>query len=130
MESKKPFLSTLALHGLRLEVRLGCHAEERQKPQYVRFDVKVRFTTLPLGCTSDSLSDTVCYAQLSDAIRKICHIQEYRLIEHLGWRAFVALKEIIPQSTQLWLKILKEKPPVADLQDGTSFCLGDWNEAG
>lgn len=124
-----PF-SSLTLHGLRLKVRLGCESEERAIPQYVQFDVRVRFKTLPSGCLSDSLDQTICYAQLTNQIRKISEKQEFRLIEHLGWQIFASLKEILPANTPLWIRTLKEKPPIEDLQGGASFTLGDWDEVG
>ena len=133
MESKtQPLLNTrsgtLALHGLRHTVRLGCTAEERQIPQFVRFHVKIRFPSLPNGCVSDDLHETVCYASLSHALRATCDRQEYQLIEKLGWEAFLAAQKIIPQHALLWLQVIKEKPPVPDLEGGASFSLGDWVE--
>jgi dihydroneopterin aldolase len=121
--------SALTLNGLRLKVKLGCGEEERQVPQFVRFDVRLRFSSPPRGCFSDNLEETTCYAQLSDQLHQICDQGEYLLIEKLGWKAFVALKRIIAPTSQLWLRVTKEKPPIADpLQDGASFCIGDWAE--
>lgn len=120
--------SALTLNGLRLKVRLGCQEEERQVPQYVRFDVRLRFASMPGGCLSDKLEETFCYAEISDRIREVCAQREYHLIEKLAWEAFSTLKERLPQSTKLWLRTTKEKPPIEDLEDGASFCLGDWDE--
>lgn len=123
-----PF-SAITLNGLRLLVRLGCKEEERHIPQYVRFDVKVRFSELPQGCSSDQLEETVCYALLSQKVHEVCDRAEYALIEKLGWEVFRSLKEILPPSCQLWIRVLKEKPPIPEpLNNGASFCLGDWAE--
>jgi dihydroneopterin aldolase len=94
----------------------------------VRFDLQVRFSSLPQGCFTDNLGDTICYAQLSEQIKRICQLQEYQLIEKLGWDAFAAVKEILPQDTKLWLRLVKEKPPVENLEGGSSFTLADWAE--
>jgi len=120
--------SALTLNGLRLKVRLGCGEEERRVPQYVRFDIRVRFESIPSGCLTDALNETVCYAEISDTLRQVCARREFLLIEKLGWDAFSSLKERLPRGTQLWIRTTKEKPPIADLQDGASFCLGDWAE--
>jgi dihydroneopterin aldolase len=122
-----PF-SSLALHSLRLKVKLGCGAEERLIPQYVRFDVRLRFSALPQGCFTDRLEETVCYAEMSESVRTVCNRQEYCLIEKLGWDAYSQLKKILPPDVQLWVRVVKEKPPVADLEDGTSFTVGDWEQ--
>lgn len=123
-----PF-SALTLNGLRLKVRLGCGEEERQIPQFVKFDIRVRFRQLPSGCTSDQLTDTVCYSQVSDKLSEICNRTEYLLIEKLGWDAYQALKEMIPPSVDLWVRLTKEKPPIPyPLEQGASFCVGDWTD--
>jgi dihydroneopterin aldolase len=109
-------------------VRLGWGDEERSSPQFVAFDVQLRFPALPQGCMSDDLDGTVCYDKLSQAIQHVCSQREFRLIEHLGWSVFQALKGTIPTQVQLWVRVLKEKPPIAALQDGASFSIGDWNE--
>ena len=117
--------SSLALRGLRLKVRLGCHADERAIPQSVRFDVQIRFPKLPGGCFSDDLDETICYARISDQIRILCLNHEYRLVEKLGWTVFSTLKENLPPHLKLWIRIIKENPPVADLTEGTSFTVSD-----
>ena len=120
--------SGLSLNSLRIQVKLGCSAEERMNPQYVRFDIRVRFPSRPEGCLSDRLVDTVCYAELSEIVRKVSTAKEYDLIEKLGWDTFSSIKEILPKSVQLWLRTTKEKPPVPELVGGAAFSLGDWEE--
>ena len=119
--------STLSLNSLRLKVKLGCQAEERNEPQFVRFDITIRFSELPIGCVTDRLQDTVCYAQISEQVASICKKTEYSLIEKLGFDAFHSIREILPPSIGLLLKIVKEKPPVEHLEGGASFTLGDWH---
>jgi dihydroneopterin aldolase len=121
-----PLFSAVSIQGLRLKVRLGCGEAERQVPQYVSFDAEVRFKELPHGCITDRLDETVCYAAMSERIRELCELNEYHLIEKLGWDAYSAIKEILPEDTELKVKTTKEKPPVADLQGGSTFVLGDW----
>ncbi len=123
--TKQCLSSQLTLHGLRLPVHLGCSAEERLRPQFVRFDVTVRFSSLPEGCETDRLEQTVCYARLSEILSNVCQAREYQLIEKLGWDAFRAVREIIPTQDQLTLNVVKERPPVASLEGGASFTISE-----
>ncbi len=117
--------SALSLNGLRLKVHLGCSEEERRVPQFVRFEILLRFKTPPLGCQTDQLSDTVCYAQISDILRTACE-GEFQLIEKLGWKVFSLLKQTLPKDVQVQMRMIKEKPPISDLTEGSSFYLSDW----
>jgi len=129
MASNAPYLfSSLTLEGFRQKVHLGCGEEERRVPQFVQFNVEIRFSALPQGCLTDDLEDTVCYAEMSEALREICQRSEYRLIEKLGWTAYSTLKKQLPPTVKLRIKLIKEKPPVPDLLNGSSFCVGDWAE--
>ncbi len=118
--------SSLSLKRLRLLVRLGCSAEERSIPQYVSVEVEVRFQSPPQGCQSDSLQETICYAQLSEKIKRVCDQREYALIEKLGWAIYQAVRELLPQSALLLVRTHKERPPVDHLEGGAVFTLGDW----
>jgi dihydroneopterin aldolase len=118
--------SSLSINRLRLLVSLGCSVEERKVLQYVSFDVQIRFSTLPSGCVTDSLEQTVCYAKLCQKIKDVCDLQEYQLIEKLGWDVYQAVREFLPQDTFLWLRATKEHPPVAHLEGGSAFSIGDW----
>jgi dihydroneopterin aldolase len=120
-----PF-SSVSISGLRLKVKLGCEEAERQVPQYVSFDAEMRFKQLPGGCFTDRLEETICYASISETIRHLCLNQEYRLIEKLGWDVYSAIKETLPEATELKIKTTKEKPPVPDLEGGSTFVLSDW----
>ncbi len=121
--------SQLSLKKLRLLVSLGCSPEERQVLQYVSFDLEVRFIVPPQGCMTDSLEQTVCYAKLSQKIKEVCDRREYQLIEKLGWDIYQAVREDLPEQSLLWLRATKEHPPVAHLEGGAAFSLGDWEPA-
>lgn len=112
----------LALKDLRVQVRLGCEEEERRNPQFVRFDVQIRFPSMPEGCLTDRLKDTICYAELSEKLNGVCE-QDYCLIEHLGWKAFSATKELLTPGTLLGLRVIKEKPPIPNLEGGSRFVI-------
>jgi dihydroneopterin aldolase len=124
--------SSLTLQGLLCEARLGCTADERAACQGVSFDVTVRFAATPAGyprgCVTDELTDTACYAEISSVIRQVCARGEYRLIEKLGFDAFVAVRERLAPDTKLWIRAKKLRPPVEGLSGGASFCFGDWEK--
>lgn len=120
--------SLLSLNGLKIPVRIGYGEEERKNPQTIRFDVRVRFSTLPKGCTSDDLQDTLCYDEIAQKIRRVSTRQEYRLIERLAWDCYLLLRETMPADSSLGIRVTKEIPPIEGLTEGASFCVGDGPE--
>jgi dihydroneopterin aldolase len=123
--NKCPF-SSLSLDRFQQKVRLGWGEEERRIAQDVSFDIRIRFNTIPKGCVSDQLNETICYKELSDQIREVCQKREYRLIENLGWTVFEKLKGSLPDQVQLFVRAIKEKPPIPDLKGSAHFCVSDW----
>jgi dihydroneopterin aldolase len=119
-------VSILEFRGARLEVRLGCSAEERATPQAVDLDLAVRFRELPSACESDELEDTLCYAELIDAAREVCAGREFHLVERLAHELFGRLRTLIPNDAELWLRATKLNPPVSGLSGGVAFSLGDF----
>ncbi|MEX2207246.1 MAG: dihydroneopterin aldolase [Myxococcota bacterium] len=119
-------MSVLEFRGARLEVRLGCSAEERARPQPVDLDLAVRFKELPAACTSDRLEDTLCYAELIEAARKACAGREFRLVERLAHELFGRLRPLVPEGAELWLRATKLRPPIDGLHGGVAFSLGDF----
>lgn len=113
---------SLHLNELRLQVKLGCGAEERQNPQFVRFDIQIRFQAIPEGCFTDRIEDTLCYAKISEILKDLCD-REYQLIEHLGMEAFSKLVDQTPANSYLKLCLTKERPPIEGLEGGASFTL-------
>ena len=116
----------LEFRGARLEVRLGCSAEERAVPQAVDLDLAVRFRALPVACASDRLEDTLCYAALIDAAREACAGREFKLVERLAHELFGCLRKLVPEEAELWLRATKLRPPVEGLHGGVAFSLGDF----
>ena len=86
-------MSVLEFRGARLDVRLGCSAEERAVPQAVDLDLAVRFAELPSACETDKLEGTVCYADLIHAARDACAGREFRLVERLAHELYALRKE-------------------------------------
>lgn len=111
----------LKVHNLRMEVRLGCTEEERQAPQAVEWNLELFWKTLPMACESDSLSDSICYHELSKTIASVCAAREYKLIEHLAFVGLQAIKPQLKSLARVFIAVRKLHPPISHPNDGTSF---------
>lgn len=116
----------LEFRGARLDVRLGCSADERASTQAVDLDLAVRFSELPSACETDKLEGTICYAELLGAARAACAGREFHLVERLAHELFATLRPRIPPGAELWLRATKVHPPVKGLTGGVAFSLGDF----
>jgi len=67
-EFTDPQFHTLFIRDLVLHVHLGCSSEERKNPQEVRLTIDFRFKEMPPGALSDRLEETICYAEVAQAI--------------------------------------------------------------
>lgn len=107
------------------QAHLGWTDEERATPQKIALDITLRYPKLPEACLSDELSDTQCYAQLIECAEKICQSATFKLLEHLAYRIYDALKnQINIPETSVFVRAHKLNPPVAFLKDA-SFSVGD-----
>jgi FolB domain-containing protein len=120
-----PF-NSLRLQELSLQVCLGCTAEERAVRQEVRLTVEFRFHRAPRGTQSDSLDETICYAELSEALKSHLEHHEYNLIERMAYEAFGIAKDISRGKAQIGLSVHKVSPPVENLKGGAWFSCGDF----
>lgn len=84
--------SQLILEKLNLHVKLGHTAEERQFPQKVSLQIKLGFDRLLDACTSDNLTNTICYAYLADELQKFCDDRSFKLIEALTYQLYQFLQ--------------------------------------
>lgn len=117
---------SLRMKDLALELRLGCTVEERRVAQEVRLDVELRFPSPLKAGESDTLSDTVCYGQLADAIRKhFSERGEILLIERVAEEAYkVALEHA--KGALVAVEARKVHPPVERLLGGAFYRVGDF----
>jgi len=123
----KPKVCALRIDDLSLQVQLGCTAEERAVPQEVRLSVEMKFAQIPQASFSDSLIETVCYAQISHVLKEHCETRSFQLIERIGAECFSLLKELTrKQSVEICLHVHKVRPPVQNLIGGSHFVCGDY----
>jgi dihydroneopterin aldolase len=113
---------TLAFERARLQVRLGCGADERAVPQAVDLGVSIDLPgDPPPSCVTDRLEDTVCYATLIDESRALCASREFHLVEHLAYSLGQRLVRHVPAGASLTISVTKCAPPVEGLAGGVSF---------
>jgi len=115
----------LRVPSYKSQVKIGCTEEERQSPQTVSFSVEIKFDEMPLGCNSDSLDDTICYAEVCKALEKVATAKSFCLVEHLAAESYSALLPLLKKGAKLRLGVTKEKPPIAGIESGVEFVLKD-----
>ncbi len=119
--------SVLQIQELVLACHLGCSIDEQKTPQEVRVSVRIEFAAVPDACLSDSLNDTVCYAQLCSQLTKAAAAQSFATVEHLARQLSLCVQEPLPPKARWQLTVHKIQPPVPGLKSGVTFQLGTLN---
>jgi dihydroneopterin aldolase len=110
-----------SLQALCVNVHLGCSDSERVVAQEVRFDLQLSFHKPPPACDSDQLSETICYGELSEIIKKTAKYKAFNTVEHLSMQVYKAVRNKIPKDVIVFLRTHKTKPPIDDLLGGAVF---------
>lgn len=118
----------LRLENLALNVHLGCLPEERSARQEVRVTIEIRFSKPPAAVQSDDLAETVCYSEISEAVRKTCEAREYHLIERMAGEIYAITREITGpmEYAEIGVSVHKVRPPVPGLLGGSHYRCGDF----
>jgi FolB domain-containing protein len=116
--------SVIALHTLRVKVRLGVGEKERAVPQDVVIDVRLYLPHLPAAAESDD-AEYLCYHSLSEKIHALCVAKEYRLIEYLTHAIHRLLRASVPSEAKLWIKLRKPHILLDYVQEGASYIFTD-----
>ncbi len=117
--------SQLFLPAIRASVRLGWQSGERAVPQDVLVDVALDFATAPAAVQSDDLADTIDCAWLSEQVTRVGASGEYRLLERLAQCLYSELRGLLASDIGLWLQVAKARSPLAAMEHGARFALGD-----
>lgn len=117
--------SLLRIRGIELLVHLGWEEAEREQAQLVRFDIEIQFTQIPVACTSDELTDTICYAELITDLRHQFSKQSFRLIEHLAAAIYDAVKLHMHNNHANITIQLTKHPHIEGLNGDVSFSVSD-----
>ena len=117
-------LHSLRIRELRLDVRLGCSAEERRVPQEVRVSVELRFARPPAGGITDELGDTICYASLCEALRSYARGREFHLVEKMAADFLELLQAALQGRAEVAVSVHKVSPPIDGLLGGVEYRIG------
>lgn len=116
----------LSINDLRLWANLGNSVEEQANPQPISIYIQLSFLNKPLACTTDNLSDSVCYAEIVELIRNITQNKTFNLLEHLtnylDTEIYQYLEKISP-NVKLKIIVTKLSPPVPNIFGGVAFEL-------
>ena len=121
--------SRLRINELRLDVFLGTTPKEREKKQTVDVEISFIFKSLPKGCFTDKISDTLCYDEIAKKIELHFTDKHFCLIEALGYSLYSFLKRQFAKNTgssinKINIKI-KKHPKIITLSS-TVFSIGNF----
>lgn len=74
-------MDTIFISELRIETRIGIYAQELQVPQTVQLDLEIGLRGKH-AADSDRIEDTIDYAKVVTAIKKLFAEQHFSLLEH------------------------------------------------
>lgn len=103
-------MSIIRLEGMHFYAHHGCFEEERVIGTRFIVDVALSVDTT-LAEHSDSLDDTVNYAEVYQVVKKEMQISS-KLLEHVAHRIGEALLEPFPLLRSVTIKISKMAPPL------------------
>ncbi|MBQ8498891.1 dihydroneopterin aldolase [Chlamydia sp.] len=114
----------LDIADFRVWVSLGVSEQERHYEQPVLVSLSLFFKKEPKACSTDQLSDSVCYASLASLIEKTVTNNPCALIERLAKVLLEKIEEaLVDQVCRIDVRVSKERPPVPDLLSPVSFSI-------
>lgn len=105
------------LENLILPVQVGTNEKEREIPQPIEFQIKIKTDARPAG-ESDSITDTINYVDAYNQVHEIATRQPYSLLERLCTLMANALLELGGRS--VWIKATKVRCPIQGMQGRVS----------
>lgn len=82
------------------------------------------FKEEPKACSTDKVSDSVCYAELVSLIEEVATNNPCALIERLAKVLLEKIeKALAGQVSRIDLRVSKERPPIPDLLSPVSFSI-------
>lgn len=115
----------LTLKKLKLLVNLGWPRAERLKKQKIYVDIHIQFDNPPIGCVTDNLKDTFCYAELISTIKKSLETREFHLVEYLAHHLYQTVKQQLTTDTKVAICVQKYPAILKYLTKGITFSYGD-----
>jgi len=75
---------------------------------------------------TDALSDTICYAKVSEAIQTHCESREFQLVERIAYEVYGLIRDVTGPDIEIGVAIHKVRPPIQSIHGGTFFRCGDF----
>lgn len=114
----------LDIADFRVWVSIGVSEQERHYPQPVLVSLSLFFKEEPKACSTDKVSDSVCYAELVSLIEEVATNNPCALIERLAKVLLEKIeKALAGQVSRIDLRVSKERPPIPDLLIPVSFSI-------
>jgi dihydroneopterin aldolase len=101
---------TIVLHAVEFEGRHGASAIERRTTRKFEVDVEVDYDAKSAEA-NDRLADAIDYTAVAEIIVRIGSGEPHRLLESLGRRMVVTIRERIPAARGVRLELRKLHPP-------------------
>jgi len=108
-------MHNIILKGIRIYAYHGVLPQEREIGAYFTIDLKIE-TDFSNAIETDDLEGTISYADVYEIVKREMAIPS-KLIEHVGGRIVKALRSELHNINKVYLRILKENPPMgADIE--------------
>ncbi len=111
---------TIEIERLRTYAHHGVMPQERRVGNF--FETTVRLTYQVADAVTDSLDDTINYADITGIITREMAIPS-RLLEHVTWRIRASLLHRFPQVTSGMVRVSKTTPPLGVSVAGAAATL-------
>lgn len=119
-----PSLNILEFPSFTLPLYLGVRKEEKLKKQPVSFIIKLCFSSMPKGCTTDNIEDTFCYEKIINDLSLLLLDKEYCLLESLALESYLFLKQKLSDDRLIFITV-KKKLEKGFINGDASYSCGD-----
>lgn len=114
-----PPMDIVFIDGFRGETVIGIHQDELDTSQPVRIDLRIGVPR-PRACDTDSISDTIDYGEVRQALRHLLATHRYQLLEAFS-EAIARL--LIDDFGAHWVRVTASKPAKFDDVDGVGVTI-------
>lgn len=113
----------ILLENVRLYAYHGVGEQERIVGNHYVINLKIKINVMD-AVRSDSLEDTISYADVFEIVKKEMAIPS-KLLEHVAGRIISALRKTYPAIESIELKLSKNNPPMGADMDYASVLIID-----
>lgn len=113
----------ILLENVRLYAYHGVGEQERIVGNHYVINLKIKINVMD-AVRSDSLEDTISYADVFEIVKKEMAIPS-KLLEHVAGRIISALRKTYPAIENIELKLSKNNPPMGADMDYASVLIID-----